>query len=298
MAVDYQSVKTTPGQNRDAGEGTTVDRPTSLAEDELMIAIIEITDDSGACPTPTSPSGWTNIKNYTYAQGGNSVRVWVDAKKATAADVAATNFTWTGTGQSGGTTSGGKIYRVTGQGDISSIQCEALGNTSASWACGLTPSFANSLLIAAIVASGSSASGSVSGIAIATDDPTFTERYDEFTNNATADSLVAGATANRSQVTATGNLSATFTTFPAGCSVGVLICIPPVTNATASPAVVEVTVSAQDASAVTGTAVASPAVVQITATPLDPTVTTPANPISNEDKSTASWDNEDKSTLV
>lgn len=225
MPAVFESIQEQAPQNRDAGESTVITKPVSLAVGDVMVGVIVGSKSSGGSVNAfSSPSGWTNLTNLEEG-AGRAVRMKIDYIVATATEVAASNFTW-GTGSSGGTTAGGVIYRISSAGTVTA---NADGNSSADWSCTLTPE-ANSLLLMAIGAADSAASGSVSNYAIATSSPSWTERYDTFGNNSTNNLLVAGATGSRPESTATGNASATFTTFSAAVSIGALVAIAPAVN--------------------------------------------------------------------
>lgn len=217
------NVQTRGPENRDAGEGTPIPKPTGLAEGDMLVVICVGTRTSDTPNNWSSPSGtWNEI--YNEGQTRRRIKAWW--KIADSADVAASTFTVPGTGQSGGCTAHGVAYRITGHN--SAVIGAAASNSSSSWACGITPSAADSLIIFAMVSANSAGGGSTASYAIATDNPgVWNEQYDSFGNNGTNDILTAGAAAERAATTLTGDASCTITTFGASSSSAGLIAIAP-----------------------------------------------------------------------
>lgn len=84
--------RNTQGATAAASTTLTITKPTSLAVGDLMVATIGKDDDVSIS---TGPTGWTNRAEASGTAGNdNNGSIW--DKVADAADVAASNFTWTG----------------------------------------------------------------------------------------------------------------------------------------------------------------------------------------------------------
>lgn len=90
----------------------TIARPAGLAVNDLMIATIQwvLKTDNGSTVTATPPSGWTQIDNNN--QVGWAVVVWW--KRATASDVAASSYTFTGNWTNRNATAAGVVSAYSG----------------------------------------------------------------------------------------------------------------------------------------------------------------------------------------
>ncbi len=285
-----------------SGSTYTITFPSGLQVGDLMVAAIHAIElDASSTPNVNDPTDWTLLVNKT-TDSGENMRLKVYYKTATAGDVSAGSIvTGTGVGGSENAFIAAACFRITGHGDPTTIQqssAHIAATTSPSFAIGLTPTFADSLFIFLIGGGGNFASGSASGYAMATDNPTWTEQFDVY-DNTTAyagagdnDGLFVAATASRSAVTATGNLSATMVNF--NHNIGALLIIPPVANASVAPAVVGATFSSQ-APAVVGSASVSADVVSAAHSVVAPTVATPAQRVTNQSKNNVSVTNISKS---
>lgn len=194
MAIGVQSIQTTAWAS---ASSVVVTKPVSLAVNDLMIGhIVTLDTVNGA------PSGWTLLQSQV--DGGSSTTNYIYYKIADSGDVAATNFTWT---TSSGASITGNIWRITGHDLVTPIGDSAkdtASNTATpSFANTITPSArGNSLIIMAVVSSPNATD--VTGYAIATSNPSWTEAYDSLGSSTSA----SAAYALRPQTTATGNSSA------------------------------------------------------------------------------------------
>lgn len=245
-------------------------------------------------------TGWTQV--ISEADTATSPKMVLDVYKKTAdsADVAASDFTFTHQENDVQWTNGA-IYRISGA-VTSGIQVASdliRSDTTPSYDNTITQTFPDSLLLFLVTAVDNAASGSVASYAITTDNPTWTERYDSYASSDAfggagyGDGLMAGATAMRTQTTATGNSSVTLTNFNG--SIGVLLVIPPVVNITISPTVFTNTFSIQAPTVTGGANVTISAAVSATFSVQAPTVSLPTPTVRNTDKNASTFTNPNKS---
>ena len=289
MAVSYRSIATGAFTDMNgAAPSITITKPTGLTAGDYMVAIIGFVDaDRG---TGDAISGWTLLE----AINNSNCSLYVYGKTADAGDAAASNFTFaidTGTGGANDYIVGGLIA-ISGTAPISNAVfvnsgSDSDGGTTNVFANTITPTVADSILIMGVLGQHTGGAGvTTSNYAVATDNPTWTERYDTTVND-TTDYTFAIATGPRSAVTATGNSQADFssaTTFGAGVVIAVL----ETTNVTVNPSVISLVGSVQSPS-VTGSAtvtIASP--VSLTANIVAPTVTVSDAKWSTTNKSNTS----------
>ena len=185
-----------------------VAKPSGLAVGDTMIAHIATNAEGGTGDPPTGltePSGWTEINS---SFGGTSI--WCGWKIADSSDVAASDFTFTFTGHTATLYTKAAITRIFGgrETTIAYVENEAGSTGTAVTVSTITPNVADSLLLFLVSAEGSSAK-TVSGYAIATSDPTWTEVYDLFYDGGAAGVGVALAYGERPETTATGDWTAT-----------------------------------------------------------------------------------------
>lgn len=300
MAVAYESVATAAWEGNQAGETLVINKPSGLAVGDVMILHLVETSDDGNIGSFQDPAGWTLLHSRTHQSAvATALRVQVYKKTADASDVAASNFTFTHNSNDGGWTSGA-IYRFS-DAAADAIQAAVADSSGAtpSFANTVTPPVPNSMLLLLILATGNSGSGSGATYAVATDNPVWTERVDSYGDASVffgagdGDGLMLGATAPRSQITATGNSSAALTGIT-DYSIGVLLAIPPITNVSPAPAVISTAMNIQ-APTVAAAAVVSPAVIGMAAAVQAPTVAIGSPSWVNRDKpSAASVVNDDK----
>ena len=277
--------------------GATITKPTGLAVGDIMVVVFSFIHTSAAI---WSATGWSNLDGVvtTFSSARNSgseACVAVGYKVATQTDVDATNFTFGSGGNS--ILRAGTIFRISGQDDEDPTG-DWLGATSSggtpSFATGVTPAN-ESLLIFAITHAQSASSGviSVGSYAIASSNPSWTERRDEELSSQR--SVMAIATANRPETTITGAWScAVANTAGTTGSASILVSITVDTNVTVTPAVIVANASVVDP-AISGGATITPAVIVANADVVDPTPTGQDKTVTNTSKSSTSWVNTDKS---
>lgn len=190
MAIAHQS---TNNSGWSTGTSSVVTKPTGLAVGDLMIAFYFVQSIS----SQALPSGFTTIDN--------TGTLLLGFKVATSGDVAATDFTFT----NGSTRQFASISRITGSAGIASLIAfnEGTQNNTAtpSIAAGVTPpdTRANSLIM---MFWNQDTNASVTGsYAIATSNPSWSEGFDVVDGTTFT---CAMAHAVRPQTTATGNVSA------------------------------------------------------------------------------------------
>lgn len=173
-----------------------ITKPTGTADGDLLVAIIGAIDSISA-----GPSGWT-LTAGSPATNSQGFDVYCYYKTASSEGA---SYTWT---MNSSTPCGGVIMRVQfphGTPFGSENEASVTNDDTPSFAASVTPAEANSLIVMAIGASQTGVSASP-GYAVATDNPTWTERH----NTTSSASTLAVATAVRSATTATGDASATF----------------------------------------------------------------------------------------
>lgn len=187
--------------------GVTVASLASLAVGDLMVAAVGVTSNT---PTGISPpSGWTQV--HSYAPGNTSMCIFT--KTAVAGDVGATfGFSWSigGSNQDAGAAS---VSRITGIDGTTPILSSTYNDNSGSSLSGTAINPSKNVLFLQLIpyVINSSQISSVSGYAVANNNPSWTELADTSrvtaTNSATAG--VAVASARQGTVGTTGVASAT-----------------------------------------------------------------------------------------
>lgn len=256
-------------------------KPTGLTEGDVMVAgayfdVVGVTDIA-------PPSGWTPI---TSEQNGDVI-LKTFIKVADSDDVSASTFSFARSGGASSGFGGVTIVRASNYGiiagsvdDYNSIP----GLSSSATMTGFTPTRANTLFIGFVVLYGASGTYAPTGFSLATDNPTWTQR--QALNNSTTRFFYT-YTAPRTQATATGTITYTFSTIGATAIQGLasVISISPILNGSTSPDSIEI--DAYSFSPI------QPAVVDANAT--EPS-TRESNPTqwTNEAKPSTSWTNEQK----
>lgn len=294
MAVTYQSVTTTAWASH--GGTITINKPASLAVGDLMIAVIGNDNTTNVSPR----TGWSSlagVPNAITTDGStNGRRIGLQYKIADASDVAASNFTWTT-----GDRAVGAIFRISSD-ETPVIQfnsAEVNNSATPSYANGLTPLTVDSLLLLIGMTRGANAGsgGITSDYAIATDNPTWTERYDTGIDSGADDITFFAATAPRTQQTATGNSSVVFTGSDAADSDScayLLAVVESTGDQNLTPDTINA-VSAVPTPTLTASATLAPDSVNAVSTVPTPTLNTKNNPWTNTPKSpTPSWTNTPK----
>lgn len=258
-----------------------IDKPTSLAEGDLLIAHIYA---AGASITIAPPVGWTQLEEREDNEG-----YAVYAKVATALDAAASDFTFT----VGGTISigvRGALIRITSTAafDVSLLQSHSTfdgSSTTTIQDTGITPNYSSGLYLILIGWDGGSGR-TFGSYTFATDNPSWTELYDTAIG---AQAGLVAAYSSRSSANATGTVSAT----PSGAVdnhfLGVVF-VPQITIV--QPTVVSMSTATYSVTVPTKVVEAP---VAGTLTLHAPTVTAGTNPVTNTTKNAASVTNLDKS---
>lgn len=291
MAVAYGSSASAVGENSDT---VVITKPSSLAAGDMMIAFVLARSGTASW---SAPAGWTS--KGTVSISNNRFACFV--KVATSGDAAASNFTFSGAGAS--TESSGFIIRLTGSfTDDSNVTGTASASDATAdtgdvfvFSTSLTP-LADQFLVICCGAEATNASSTTAATAsIANSSPTFTSRVFQSQPNGD-DNLVVGLTGSRASATAIGDTTVDFDSTGNLTNAGVIVlAIHETSNASVSPAVVDL-VSAVQAPSVTGDASISPSVVTMTGAVQAPTVTAGTAKWVNTDKSSAgSITNTDKS---
>jgi hypothetical protein len=296
MAIVYESVAT---EGWGTASSITITKPSGLAVGNMMLVHIAADSTNNISPRADwySLAGVLGAITTTGSQNGR--RMGFQYKIADAADVAASNFTWTTPNDS----RAGAIIRISGQGSSPAIlfgQASVDNGANPSFANGLTPFSTSLLLMLGSTIEGNVGGGSViSNYAIATDNPTWTERYDFGIDAGTSDPHMFGATATRSQITNTGNSSLTIAGGGAGAtdSFCYLISInEPSPDANLTPAAIALASAVPALAAFTLSAALSPAAIALAANLPVPVLASNNNPWENTDKAAApSWQNTNKS---
>lgn len=200
--VAYQSSSTTAAIS--ASDPLVFTKPSGLAVGDLLVVETENYSNS-----TTPPAGWSTIVSNTHSP--DAMHFDIFAKIADAADVAASTFTFT-TG--GGTIrAGGAIIRITGPGLTIplAIPVSSTAGTNASATALSTTTItppAGALLLLFTAHKGATLR-TVSGYAVATSNPSWTEAYDGGGATGGAAVGLSMAYATRGQITATGAGTAT-----------------------------------------------------------------------------------------
>lgn len=198
----YESISSATALNTNS---VTVTKPTGLAVGDLLVAGVVSDRDAGAStPSLNTPTDWTLEESVS----PTGATVGLFSKIADSSDVAASNFTFTASSVSQ-QDMGVILVRFSSPG---SKRGEASGQSGASGTttsiAGFTPTASSTHI--GLVYRGSGTAVSVTSLAYATNDPTFTERAEIAINGTVIDGQLALYTATRAEVTATGNITATF----------------------------------------------------------------------------------------
>lgn len=169
MALTLESTST-----QAFAEGSiTFTKPTGVAVDDILIWVVGCSDLNSI----STPSGWTNIAAPATTGGNNDMDPYIFYKIADLGDVAATDYSIDvadGTGPLGGIMvrfSGGDVHTPYEQ--LSQDDDESIG-TSRSHTLSVTPTFADSILVAVGSGEGTGANSAYAS----TGTPTWTEQFD------------------------------------------------------------------------------------------------------------------------
>lgn len=191
------------------GGTLTVNAPAGIVQNDILIAQIVINAGTADNPAITTLSGWTQVR-----KGGATNSPYMGTFYKIAGASEPSTYAWSVTNPLNSAVI--NITRVIGNSTLApSVSSEQYNNTVSTTATGatVTPTVANSLIMMYI---GQISNGGVSGYAIVTSNPSWTEQFDNFGVTTTA---VAGAmaTAIRPQTTATGNATATLAVSSRNC---------------------------------------------------------------------------------
>jgi hypothetical protein len=282
MAVAFQSIATKTVQTNVSS--IVIDKPTGLAEGDLMIAVLFGRDTAGG-RTFDVVSGWTDCgdgQQNTTVSGVDRICERALYKFASAADAAASNFTFTITGGNIAYVQGG-LYRISGANTVQPIDAHGTGS--------LAQTYTNGLILILPGARTSGVSVTFSGYAVTTDDPGgWVEDFDM--NLASGIGSSAGAHVIRPAVTNTGGYSVTIEGGGSPVSLGIVLIIRDIVSVTVTPSVISLVASIIAPVITTGVNVVA-TVVSLTMNLITPTVTK-ITTWANQTKNSAGWTNEDK----
>lgn len=283
MATAYQSIATATG-----APDLTINKPSGLAEGDLMIAFLGISDVGLNSTATWTLSGWTEIAQQRNANTGGAILV----KVASSGDASASNFTFTSSEGAGDAV--GALVRISGSAFSGSanivVSVGESENQNPTFATPLTPISPNSLLFMFVVG-GQVTNVDYSSYAIANSNPTWTEIADVDDASGTDDCSIGVAWASYAPSTSTGNFSVA-TSSDAGGFVGFLLSVKENTNASANPSTVTITATPQAPTVVAGATVSVSALSQ-TFSVQTPTISTQSIEWTNESIPSASvWTEE------
>lgn len=187
-----------------------ITKPASLAAGDLMLVFFLTQQGSVQPANMDLPAGWTLLQQA----GAVGAAFDVMYKVADAGDAAATNFTFTNqtSGAGHAVSIVGAMYRITSEDTIVPILASSKTATGTGSGTGITSATITPgqepMLILFTGGTNASTPRTVSGQAIANNNPSWTEDFD-FVNSGTMASI-AGAHASWGFATATGAASATF----------------------------------------------------------------------------------------
>lgn len=273
-APAYQSSQTTGWTT---ATSIAITKPTSLAVGDLMIARHTVETAS------YGSWGFTDLGNNT--DGVSQYGTRLGFKIADSSDVAASSFTFS---TNGSKIQFGSITRITGADTgVASVKFGGAATTDTanpSLAAGVTPTDHGDSVLLLVFWSESTTSAGIGTYAIATSNPSWTEAYDVSNGSLSPFSGASLAYATRSQLTATGNISANGGNATTDWT-GQILAI-----------AVPLTIIATDTVTLTEVWKENIKIVQQeTAILTEAATATPTNPITNTTKSSSTWINTTKS---
>ena len=189
------------------GATAVITKPTGLATGELMVALIE--GNAGVSCSIDTLSGWTLVATQSRTNGSVSIQY----KIADAGDVAASNFTFTGTSVS---RMSGAILRVTGNTATGSFDTSdadtnnAAASATISFTTTVSPAYDGSLIVMVFGGSDGNAGAGSIGTYIASDGSlSWSEAFDVSTDTGSVDPIGGGAYAIQTTKTALTSYGAT-----------------------------------------------------------------------------------------
>lgn len=210
--VAYQSKASAQADNANSTNSLTLNiaKPTGLAIGDTMIAQVNAYIAIGIAALQL-PAGWTLVHPIVVQSTLNDLKAW---KTADASDVSASTFAFsaTGTGSNGQILMEGAIYRYTNAHPTSPVNAQSNSNGNSPGSTTLTVGAItpteSSLLLELLSWNRASGGVTVSGYAVTTTNPTWTERIDENNTAFSVNAGVAMADASRTALTSTGSGSA------------------------------------------------------------------------------------------
>lgn len=205
MAIVYQSVQS--ASSTDAS--LTITKPTSLAVGDTLFAGIYFSDDRSGSGGINTPSGWTLLSTTNTGSPTHEVLA-VFVKEADSSDVAASNFTFSRSGADTVYHMIGHLLRITDFGILAgSTTATDNSSTNTITATTFTPTRANTLFIAFLANATSSSPVGNTSVALATNDPAWTEQAETQVSDTSRNSTLSVYTATRTESTATGTITGT-----------------------------------------------------------------------------------------
>lgn len=263
MAITIESL----GTQGTATTGTTlgVPYPSGIQSGDLLVAHVVVQADDAI----SVPGSFTQIQQVNHVDIG-SVSIVVAYKVADGTETGSINF-----GIANNNDATGRMFRISGQDDVSPIGASSTGQNSGSVTVTMstiTPARQDSLIMMFTGADTDGTARTASGYALTTDDITWAEQYDEQPSG--NEIHAACATGLRVETSATGNATATLS--GGEPNVGVLVAITP-DEINVNPTVTPLTIS----STLPNASVAGDA--NVTVTPLITTSTIPNATINTSD---------------
>lgn len=283
MAVAYRSVTVGSFGGISAGANLSLTKPTGLAVGDYLVAHLVMVNNSTTVNGWNTPSGWTSLIDATKTANANSgIKMQVFYKVADSGDVAGGSFEFQ-KDATGATAVGGALYAISGGATIVGAVGTDTDDTSPEFVNTVTPSANSILLFLTGCADAGQSAGTVSGYAITTSNPTWTESYDFKADISSDRGVMAGAYASRPEATATGDSTCNYSAHGQN-SIGAMIAIAPVISVTVNSDTLSATFSLESVT-VTGGATVSPDAVVSTFSIPTPTVSSPDPKWVNQTKS-------------
>lgn len=277
-----------------SSNSVTITKPASLAEGDLMVAIIGFYD-IGSTVTPTTPGSWSVALSNT-ATGTLGIVGYY--KVATASDVAASNFTFSFSANCDYVS--GIIYRISGSAEDAEIgnsggAADTTDSDTPSITISEAPVTADSLILIGLCGRDGSLSGAPTISSYATTPAvTYTERADLGLIDSTTGIYFGSASGEYTGSTTFTNITATISE-TIDDHVGGIIILNAIENASVTLDALSIGAAVQEPS-MTGDANLTLDQLSIGAAVQEPDTTEPTPKWSNKDKSAeGDWSNKDKS---
>jgi hypothetical protein len=234
MSATFESITS----DSSSGESTTVlTKPTGLAVGDVMVFVSAM---SGVSNTITPKTDWDNLSGTAnqitrseVTAGDETFSMNLQTKVAEASDVAASDFTWTFSSSTAHVSSLIRVSAAFGVTEFAGTVIDDGSPITTPVFTGVTPNNPSLLVMVAM----NRLTRTASGYNIATSDPTWTERLD--LEETASNTVLAIATGNRSQTTATGNAGLVYST-SIDSTIGYLLSIEDKTDGSATNTLLEV----------------------------------------------------------